>query len=137
VEGNLSQSDNLRIANDYIARLSNNAEAEELDAFFAPDAVQEEFPNRLVPNGATRDLAAMKEGRARGRALLSAERFEVLNAVADHDQVVMEVVWTGTVREARGPFAAGQKLRARFAVFMEFRDGRIIRQRNYDCFDPW
>ena len=133
----MSQSDNLRIANEYIARLSNNAEAEELDAFFAPDAVQEEFPNRLVPNGATRDLAAMKEGRARGRALLSAERFEVLNAVADHDQVVMEVVWTGTVREARGPFTAGQKLRARFAVFMEFRDGRIIRQRNYDCFDPW
>jgi hypothetical protein len=26
---------------------------------------------------------------------------------------------------------------ARFAVFMDFRDGRIVRQRNYDCFDPW
>jgi ketosteroid isomerase-like protein len=49
----------------------------------------------------------------------------------------MEVIWTGTVRDAAGPFAAGQALRARFALFMEFRDGRIVRQRNYDCFDPW
>jgi hypothetical protein len=28
-------------------------------------------------------------------------------------------------------------MRGRFAVFMEFRDGRIVRQRNYDCFKPW
>jgi ketosteroid isomerase-like protein len=133
----LSQSDNLRIAKEYIARLSNGGGPEELDSFFAPDVVQEEFPNRLLPNGATRGLAAMKEGRARGLALLSAEHFELVNAVADHDQVVMEIIWTGTVREARGPFAAGQKLRARFAVFLEFQDSRIVRQRNYDCFDPW
>ena len=26
---------------------------------------------------------------------------------------------------------------ARFAIFLDFRDGRIVRQRNYDCFDPW
>lgn len=32
---------------------------------------------------------------------------------------------------------AGQVLRARFGVFLDFRDGRIVRQRNYDCFDPW
>lgn len=133
----MSQSDNLRIAKEYIATLSSNAGAEQLDSFFSPDVVQEEFPNRLMPNGATRDLAAMKQGRARGRALLAAEHFELINAVADCDQVVLEVIWTGTVREARGPFVAGQKLRARFAVFMEFRDGRIVRQRNYDCFDPW
>jgi hypothetical protein len=23
------------------------------------------------------------------------------------------------------------------AGFLEFRDGRIVRQRNYDCFEPW
>jgi ketosteroid isomerase-like protein len=125
------------VAKQYLARLSEGAEPEELDLFFAPDVVQEEFPNRLLPNGAVRNLQAMKEGRARGRALLKAERFEVVNAVAGDGQVAMEVIWTGTVREAAGPFAAGQALRARFALFLEFRDGRIVRQRNYDCFDPW
>ena len=79
----------------------------------------------------------MKEARARGLALLKAERFELVNAVAADDQVAMEVIWTGTVRDAAGPSAAGHALRARFALFMEVRDGRIVRQRNYDCFDPW
>jgi hypothetical protein len=26
-------------------------------------------------------------------------------------------------------------MRARFAQFFEFRDGLIVRQRNYDCFE--
>jgi ketosteroid isomerase-like protein len=33
--------------------------------------------------------------------------------------------------------AAGGEMRAYFAVFFEFRDGKIVAQRNYDCFDPW
>jgi ketosteroid isomerase-like protein len=129
--------DHIEIAKRYVSRLSDGAGPEELDAFFAPDVLQEEFPNRLLPNGAVRDLHAMKEGRVRGQALLSAESFECVNAVAMDKQVAMELIWTGTIRRAAGPFAAGQVLRARFAIFMEFRDGLIVRQRNYDCFDPW
>jgi ketosteroid isomerase-like protein len=127
----------IEIARRYIALLSSGADAEALAEFFDPDVVQEEFPNRLLPNGATRDLRAIKDARRRGRALLSEERFELLNALGDGDQVVMELVWTGTVAVDAGPFRAGQSLRARFAVFLEFRNGRILRQRNYDCFDPW
>jgi ketosteroid isomerase-like protein len=133
----VSASQNLEIARRYLSRLSGGGGPDELDSFFAPDVVQEEFPNRLMPNGAKRDLPAMRAARARGKALLSDERFELLNAVASDDHVALEVVWTGIVRDAAGPFAAGQCVRARFAVFMEFRDGRIVRQRNYDCFDPW
>jgi len=49
----------------------------------------------------------MNEARARGLALVKAERFELVNAVAGDDQVAMEVISTGTVRDATGPFAAG------------------------------
>ncbi len=89
-----------------------------------------------MPNGATRDLTALKEGRVRGLGLLRAEHYELLQAVADGNLVAMEVLWTATIDKAAGPFAAGQSLRARFAIFLEFRDGLIVRQRNYDCFDP-
>ena len=128
---------NLDIAKDYLARLAAGAEPEELGRFFAPDLVQEEFPNRLMPNGVTRDLQAVTEARARGKALLQAESFELVDAIGSGDLVAMEVIWSGTVGKAAGSLAAGQTLRARFAIFMEFRDGRIVRQRNYDCFDPW
>src|SRR5690349_10863051 len=100
----------------YLTCLSNGGRADEVAAFYAPDVVQEEFPNRLMPNGATRDLQALNEGRARGLALLQSENFEVLNAVGAGSQVAMEVVWTATVRHAAGPFTAGQSLRARFAI---------------------
>jgi ketosteroid isomerase-like protein len=36
-----------------------------------------------------------------------------------------------------GSLAAGDTMRARFGVFLTFRDGRILRQHNYDCFDPF
>jgi ketosteroid isomerase-like protein len=128
---------NLELARRYITALSSGVGAEDFSSFFAPDVVQEEFPNRLLPNGAVRDLQAMKQARVRGQSLLRSEEFKVLSAVASEDQVAMELSWRGTIAVDRGPFRSGQELRARFAVFLEFRDGRIIRQRNYDCFDPW
>ncbi len=128
---------NLELARTYIASLSAGAGPDELDRFFSTDFVHEEFPNRLLPHGTTRDLQAMKDARARGRTLLSTEHFEIVGALASGVHVAMELTWTGTVGTAAGPFAAGQQLRARFAIFLEFRDARIVRQRNYDCFDPW
>ena len=133
----MNEAANLDVAKRYIAGLSSVMGADDLGQFYTPDVVQEEFPNRLLPNGATRDLEAMRQGRLRGKALLSFEQFELLGAVASGDVVAMELVWHGTVGIDAGPFAAGQTLRARFAIFLEFRDGRIARQRNYDCFDPW
>jgi len=133
----VTERNNLEIARRYLARLSEGAGPDELELFCASDVVQEEFPNRLVPTGATRDLKALKEGRARGLALLQGESFEITNAIATDAHVAVEVIWKGIIREAAGPFSAGQELRARFALFMEFRDGKIVRQRNYDCFDPW
>ena len=133
----MSAAENLATARRYIAALGSGASADEINQYFSPDVVQEEFPNRLVPNGATRDLEALKQARIRGKALLSAETFELLGAVASEDRVAMELRWSGTIAATAGPFRAGQTLRARFAVFLELRDGRIVRQRNYDCFEPW
>ena len=129
--------ENAEIALRYLDALSSGADADRIAAFFAPDAVQEELPNRLVPNGAIRDVAALKEGRRRGLAFLASEHYEVLATLADGDRVALEVRWTATVAAKAGPFEPGQKLSARFAVFLDFRDGLIVRQRNYDCFDPW
>ena len=129
-------AENLEIAKRYLACLSGDAGFGQVESFFAPDVEQEEFPNRLTPEGAKRDLQGLKEGHARGKELLTTQQYELINAVSTDEQVALEVLWTAIVRETAGPFAAGQALRARFAVFLEFRNGRIARQRNYDCFYP-
>ena len=125
------------IAKTYLAALEAGATGDALAAFFTDDVVQEEFPNRLLPAGARRDLAALLDGAVRGQKVMRAQRFELLGAVENGDTVALEVQWTGTVAVALGSLPAGGQMRARFAVFLEFRGDKIARQRNYDCFDAW
>ena len=105
--------------------------------FFTPDVVQREFPNRLVPNGATRDLAALREAGERGKRVVSSQRFELVNALEQGDEVALEVIWTATLAVPVGSLPAGGTMRAHFGVFLTFREGLIASQRNYDCFDPF
>ncbi len=128
---------NVEIARNYLKVIEQGATGEALGRFFDPGVVQEEFPNRLVPQGARRTLPDMLEGAERGQKVISEQSFEVHNAVESGDQVALEVTWAGTLKVPLQALAAGAKMRARFAVFLEFREGRIIAQRNYDCFDPW
>ena len=128
--------DLLRLAREYLESIGTADEFGGL-RFFADDVIQVEFPNRLLPNGATRDLAALREAAERGRKVVTAQRFEVLNAIASGEQVAVEAVWTGTLAVPLGTLPAGGQMRARFAIFLTYRDGKIVRQHNYDCFDPW
>ena len=133
----MHETENLAAARRYITALSNGAGADEVGQFYAPDVVQEEFPNRLVPGGATRDLGALLDAAARGQRVLSAQRYEILNAVERGPAIALEVRWTGVLAVPLGSLPAGGEMRARFAVFIELADGKIRRQRNYDCFEPW
>jgi ketosteroid isomerase-like protein len=121
----------------YFAALEAGATGDTLAAFYAPEAVQEEFPNRLNPHGARRDLAAILDAAVRGQKVMACQRYEILRAVADGNCVAVEFRWMGTLAVPVGPLPAGETMQGRFACFLEFRDGRIVAQRNYDCFDPW
>jgi ketosteroid isomerase-like protein len=128
---------NLDTARRYIRALEDGATGEALAIFFHPEVVQREYPNRLVPTGATRDLRALLEGAERGQKVMSAQRYEVRHAVEQGDTVALEVDWSGTLQVPVGALPAGGTMRASFAVFLTFRDGRILSQRNYDCFEPF
>ena len=60
-----------------------------------------------------------------------------MNLIEQGDQVAVEVIWTATLAVAVGTLAVGDAMRAHFGVFLTWRDGKIISQRNYDCFDPF
>jgi ketosteroid isomerase-like protein len=128
---------NLEIVKTYLRAIEDGAPFDELQRFFTDDVVQREFPNQLVPNGATRGLAELAEASARGRKVITAQRFDVKNAIADGDRVALEIIWTGVLAISFGRIPAGGELVAHFGVFFELRDGRIASQHNYDCFDPW
>jgi ketosteroid isomerase-like protein len=129
----MSQS-NLETALSYVQALEAGATGQQLDVFFDPDVTQTEFPNRLLPAGATRDLNALHAAAERGRHAVGNQRYEVRNSVAAGDFVVVEVGWSADLLLELGNTKPGGVIRADFAMVLEFRKGRIVTQRNYDCF---
>lgn len=128
---------NLERSMRFLEALSRGAGPDEMAAWFSPDVVQIEYPNLFLPKGARRDLSALQEASRRGRAVMASQEYEVIDALADGDRVALRVRWLGRLGQAVGPLEAGAEMRANFALFMTFRDGLIVEQHNYDCFDPW
>jgi len=107
----------------FMKAIASTAPAHEISAFYAPDVVQEEFPNRLLPNGASRDLAALRDAGEKGRKPMSGQTIEIVNAVGTGDCVVIEAIWTGTLAIGLGVLKPGDQIKARFAQVFEFRTG--------------
>jgi hypothetical protein len=51
--------------------------------------------------------------------------------------VALEVLWVGKLAAPFGDLKAGSEMRVHSAMFFEFKEGKIMSQRNYDCFEPW
>jgi ketosteroid isomerase-like protein len=128
---------NLEIARRYLQAISAGVPDAALSAFFAPDVVFEVFPNRLMPQGDRQDLAAALAGAERGRKAMAKQTYQILNEMADGDRVALEVQWVGILAVPFGTLPAGGQMKARFAAFLEFREGKIVAQRNYDCYEAW
>jgi ketosteroid isomerase-like protein len=128
---------NLQVARDYLAAIENGATSDALGRFFAPEAIHREFPNRLNPEGSVNGLGEILDAAERGKQSVANQRFEIRNAVAEGERVALEVFWTGSLKKELGTLPIGGEMRAHFAVFLEFRDGKIIAQNNYDCFEEF
>jgi ketosteroid isomerase-like protein len=133
----MTTTDNLAIARRYLEAVENGADGSALADFFTKDVVQEEFPNRLQPIGCHRDLTAILGDAKKGKRTLRAQKFDVLNSIVDGDNVALEVLWSGYLAVPVDSLPADSEMRAHISLWLEFRDGKIARQHNYDCFDPW
>jgi ketosteroid isomerase-like protein len=104
---------------------------------FSPNATLEQLPNRIYPNGIRSEASTMAEAFEKGQKLLSSQSYEIKSWVADGDRLSIEVIWTGTLALSFGSLSPGSEMRAHCAIFFQFKDGKIVSQRNYDCFEPW
>jgi ketosteroid isomerase-like protein len=131
------QGDHAAFVRAYLEAIAAGATGEALAAWFHPDVEQVEFPNRLVAGGATRDLAAILASAERGQAVVRRQAFSVATVLVHADRAAVEARWEAELAVPVGSRAAGDVMRAHFAMFFEFRDGKIWRQRNYDCFEAF
>lgn len=98
--------------------------------------MMEQLPNRIYPQGIRLKLSDMAEAFAKGRKLLSSQttRSRTLSEKA----TCWQWKWPGP---ANWPWHWVRYPQVRRCgptpLFFEFRDGQIISQMNYDCFEPW
>ena len=126
-----------RKARAYISAVEGGATGEELAAFYQPDVIQQEFPNRLIPHGSQRELGDILAGAESGAKLMERQIYDIHTVTEVGDRVILEYTWRGYPRTPVGSVRAGEAMSARICQVIEYEDGLIIRQRNYDCFDPF
>ena len=68
---------------------------------------------------------------------MKAQTYRVQNILEAEEQVAVEVEWTGILAMPVMNLPAGSEMKAFFAMFLSFRDGKIAEQRNYDCYPPF
>lgn len=133
----MTLTENEQLVVDFLKMVEERKSAEELDRFYHPEVQQIEYPNSIVKNTVIRSLEDLKAGSERGKSILTKEEYEIIQLHSSGNVVILEAIWTGTLAVAIGNLPVGGKITAHFAQFFEFRDGRILKQRNYDCFDPF
>jgi ketosteroid isomerase-like protein len=98
----------------------------------------EEFPNRIAPQGRrvrrARDLRAAYE---QGQKILRSQTYPVQRIFEAGEEVAVELECVGILAVPVMGLAAGSEMKAFVAMFLTFRDGKIVSQRNYDCYPPF
>ncbi|MFC0212774.1 nuclear transport factor 2 family protein [Paenibacillus chartarius] len=112
----------------------NTEEADYKDVLH-PDIEQTEYPNLITASPTICDYKTLLTRIPQGKALLKEQHYDIQRVYEQEDTVITEVIWTATVGIDAGAFKAGQPLRAYFCCIFEFKEGKIYRQRNYDCFE--
>jgi ketosteroid isomerase-like protein len=129
-------SERERLVRELLTAIESEAPAETIATYWHPDAEQVELPSVMRPAGHRRGLAEMLDGYRAGANLLLRQDYEVTNVVDDGERLAVQLRWTATTAMDAGPLPAGTDLVAQVAVFYEFRDGLILRQSSYDCYEP-
>lgn len=114
-------------------------DAEAAAPLLAEEMQFEELPNRIRPKGGVDGKAAMMAALRRSgeRKLLSGQRYVLGDIIASGERVVVEARWEGDLVVPVGALPAGGTMVAHICMVFEVQQGRIVRQRNYDCYEPF
>lgn len=100
-----------------------------------PEIEQTEFPNLITPAAVISNFETLMQRIPNGQKLLKEQKYDVQRVYESGETLITEVIWTAEVKADVGAFKTGQKLKAYFCCVFDFKDGKIHRQRNYDCFE--
>lgn len=131
------------LTRDFLQALESRKSWETVKQFYHPDVLQTEFPSEITKVATVRSLPDLELAAEKGSKVIKKERYDIKNIHSVGKTVILEAIWRGTLAIPLGKLKVGDDIIADFAQFYEYAedpaDGKmkIIRQRNYDCFQSF
>jgi ketosteroid isomerase-like protein len=130
------EADNLSLVRRYV-EAAQNSDSETVAALLADDYQLDEQPNALNPNGQRRNKAQSVAASKLGQKYVADQRYDITRISGFGELVIVEATWSGRLKEGFGKFPAGLAMKAECAMILTLRDGRIVKQHEYDCYYPF
>ncbi len=132
----MSAQSNVAIVRAYVAAVEElNVEA--VGELLDPSIVQTEYPNKLFANGKVRSGAQMLSDLPRARSLLRRQSYAISTIFEEGEMVAVEATWKGILDVPLGRLQAGDTMVAHLCMVFTVRNGRIVAQKNYDCYEDF
>ena len=114
-----------------------NSDKNEYEQIYDNDIKTIDYPNLVSPKGQMRTLEELFSGMENGKKILNWQKFEINTYNELNEKLVVESKWKGEVALDIGKLKKGQILIANICTIFEFKDGKIIQQTNYDCYEAF
>ena len=131
------ESKHRHLVEQYIGLLnSQTSTLEELESFLDGEIVWREMPNRFAPAGRTSGYEVILATWKKGREFLPHQEYTLRRVIVSGDTAALEIGWRGVLSKPLAGLTAGTELSGHVATFIQFRNGKIISQTDYPCYDP-
>lgn len=127
---------NMEVVRTYLGAVER-LDVEAAAACLDPVIEQVERPNRLYKDGQVRGFEQMMRDLPRAAQVLQRQSYDVATVFASGEQVVVEARWEGIVNVPLGRLMPGDAMVAHIAMIFTVKDGKIVRQVNYDCYEDF
>lgn len=130
------EEDNIAIVRAYIEAVER-FDAEAAAALLHEDVVQTELPNKLYAKGQVRGRDELMRDLPKGRQVLRSQTYPIATIFASGDRVAVETRWEGVLNVPLGRLQPGDAMVAHICMIFMLRDGKIVGQKNYDCYEDF
>ncbi len=120
---------------DFLKAIEDGKTGNEIMEFYHPEIIQTEYPNFLLPKTMNRNFGDISSASESGSKVLISQTYEIVQFHDCENTVILESIWRGKLAIPFKHYNVGDEMTAYFTQIYEFKDGKIYRQKNYDCFE--
>lgn len=130
------EAGNVEAVRRYLAAVER-LDVDAVSASIDPEIEQVERPNKLYRDGQVRGREQMLRDLPRAGQVLQRQSYPIETIFGAGDRVVVETRWEGIVNVPLGRLQPGDAMVAHICMVFTLRDGKIVRQVNYDCYEDF